>query len=489
MWTDTFIGDTIKGMNEQKKKRYNHIIFFMMWLAYTAVTLLLFHRQTVHYGGKYESDISPYVLYMQGINVGYEYPYPIMFWVGKVFSLVFAPELALALAVTELNCLTPLLLKGFWDSYLERRRFLKEKGEGSLEASRKTKHPLLQALVSNLLLFTSLFVSMLYFPLTGWLGGEEGSVSAFAEAGIVNRYVGIFSPNPFHNATYLAARGFSVAAFFLFLEILQRDEKTDIFQAKGSALDRSKSTYLLYGAFSLSLLLTTMTKPSFTLGFVASAGLVILYRWLKSGLVKNWKRYVTIGFLFIPTFAALLYQYSGVFTGANALGEEQGIGFGFLTAWHTAVKNVPLAILLGIAFPLIVLLFHIKTLWKNPMFGFSWLMMVINLGMMALLYEKGFRLGHLNFAWGYMCGQFFVFLSSLMLIYQETREQIGRRYVAGVSQSTKAVEADENDRRNDTAGRNLGKILILLIEWSIFAMHLLCGILYFVDIMQGGKFV
>lgn len=109
--------------------------------------------------------------------------------------------------------------------------------------------------------------------------------------------------------------------------------------------------------------------------------------------------------------------------------------------------------------------------------------------------KKGFRLGHLNFAWGYMCGQFFVFLSSLMLIYQETREQIGRRYVAGVSKSTKAIEADENDRRNgtdgrsDTAGRNLGKILILLIEWSIFAMHLLCGILYFVDIMRGGKFV
>lgn len=478
-----FRGDTIKDMNEQKKKRYNYIIFFMMWLVYTAATLLLFHRQTVHYGGKYESDISPYVLYMQGINVGYEYPYPIMFWVGKIFSFLFSPEKAMALAVTGLNCLTPLILKVFWERYLK-----KEILTGTKE------HPLLQALVSNVLLFAVLFVSMLYFPLNGWLNGEWGMVSALGTVGIANRYVGVFTPNPFHNATYLAARGFSVAAFFLFLEILQRNEKTDIFQAKGSALDRSKSTYLLYGAFSLSLLLTTMTKPSFTLGFVASAGLVLLYRWIKDGLVKTWKRYVTIGFLFIPTFAALLYQYSGVFTGANALGEEQGIGFGFLTAWHTAVKNVPLAILLGLAFPLIVLLFHSKKLWKNQMFGFSWLMMVINLGMMALLYEKGFRLGHLNFAWGYMCGQFFVFLSSLMLIYQETREQIGRRYVAGVSKSTKAVEADENDRRNgtdrrnDTAGRNLGKILILLIEWSIFAMHLLCGILYFLDIMRGGKF-
>ena len=215
----------------------------MMWLAYTAATLLLFHRQTVHYDGRYESDISPYVLYMQGINVGYEYPYPIMFWVGKIFSFLFSPEKAMALAVTGLNCMTPLILKVFWEQYLK-----KETVTGIKE------HPLLQALVSNVLLFAVLFVSMLYFPLDGWLNGEWGMVSALGTVGITNGSVGVFTPNPFHNATYLAARGFSVAAFSCFWKYYRWMKKLTFFRQKALLWTEAKALtcsmeYFLFPCF------------------------------------------------------------------------------------------------------------------------------------------------------------------------------------------------------------------------------------------------
>lgn len=400
----------MKSRNRQDIFSLGNILFVLLWAMYMALMLLLFHRQSVHYAGNYESDISPYILYMQGIYVGYEYPYPIMFWLGKLFNFFLNPEMSMAFSITLLNGLTPIFLKYYIDKYLKKEEVLDAK----------------RAVLSSILVFLLLFVSMLFW-----------------EDGVSYRYKGVFTPNPFHNATYLAARGFAILSFFLFVEICENVQKE---------IDRKK--YIFFG---ISLLLTTMTKPSFTLGFVAMAGVVLLYKIIKLRMFE-WKKILALFACFLPTFIDLLYQYKDVFIGTNGLGEETGIGIGMLLAWHTASDNVLVAILLGLAFPMLVLVCNLKLLKRDSTVSLSWAYMLVNMVLMILLYEKGYRIGHMNFSWGYMYGMFFVYVSSALILFKNT---IKRR-------------------------QNIG---LLAIQWLFFVGHLICGLMYFSGIMNGGTFV
>jgi len=41
------------------------------------------------------------------------------------------------------------------------------------------------------------------------------------------------------------------------------------------------------------------------------------------------------------------YQFSGIFTGTNAMGEETGIAIGFAKVWSNYSKSIPLSIIMG----------------------------------------------------------------------------------------------------------------------------------------------
>lgn len=107
-------------MTARKKLFLQNLMFFLPLLfAYLAMTLFLFHRQTVNYGGLYRSDIQPYIAEMERVDSGYDYPYPILFLTGRVFLHFTTPEHAMALAVTLWNGLTPLVLKYYFDRFLQ----------------------------------------------------------------------------------------------------------------------------------------------------------------------------------------------------------------------------------------------------------------------------------------------------------------------------------------------------------------------------------
>lgn len=406
---------------EQKRKAtlQNRIFFFILLLIYLAVTLFLFHRQSVNYSGEYVSDIQPYIQEMQGIESGYDFPYPVLFLTGRFFLLFTTPQHAMAIALTLLNGLTAPMLKVFFDSYLK----------VSDSASGK------RGIFSSLLVFALLFASMLY-PLT-YLGrylpfGEE----------YLYRYLGVFTPNPYHNATYLAARPFTVPAFFLFADVLSFYEKEKRwFHPK----------YLLMG---LSLLLATLTKPSFTLVFVAAAGLIMLFRLIRSRF-RGIKAFFQCGIWFIPTFCALLYQFGNVFRPQG--GEDRGIGVGFFKAWSSVCDNIPGAILLATAFPLTVLLFCAAQRRLPAILKFAWQFFLMAFATLALLYEKGYRFEHMNFSWGYMHGLFFLYTVSLLILGQKSLRRDSPRWQ-------------------------------LSVQWAVFGLHLVCGFDYFRILLRGGLF-
>lgn len=100
---------------EHGDKIRNRVIdwgFFVLLLgAVSAVTLTLFYRQCMGNPEYYPSDMEAYILEMQGLESGYDFPYPVLFKVSALIHLAAGPELSVALAVMFFNSLAILVTK------------------------------------------------------------------------------------------------------------------------------------------------------------------------------------------------------------------------------------------------------------------------------------------------------------------------------------------------------------------------------------------
>lgn len=403
---------------DQKYQMADWIVFGLLLIGYTALTFTLFYRQTLGNPNYYHSDMKAYILEMQGLDSGYSFPYPIFFKLGALIHLfIESPELSIAVAVTVLNSLSPVVMKWSMNKVLFK--------ECRPEDGRKR---LLLGGLITVCVFVILFVSMVFPPKGMYLPG------------IKNNYVGVFTPNPHHNATYNATRPFAIAVFFLFPVILDEYEK--------------KINWKHNIIFAVFLLLTTMTKPSFTFVMVPAAGLIMLYRLFVSKF-KNFVPTVQLGICFIPTFIALIYQFFGVFVPTGD--EEGGIGFGFAEVWSERCDNIPLAIGLAMGFPILVLILNWKELKKDSWYRFSWQMFLVSLVELLCMYEKGFRKHDMNFSWGYMHGLFFAFVGAMLVLIRRTWKQEGRWWLTAA-------------------------------QWLACGWHLACGIYYFYGIFQGNLY-
>lgn len=407
-----------KGKNCNRAGLLDAVVFLALLAAVSAVTLTLFHRQTLGSPQGYHSDMKAYILEMQGLNSKYSFPYPVFFKLAAFIHLFAAPELSVALATMLLNSLAIVITK------LALNRML---------LSGKSRW--WEGILVSLLAVSLFFISMLYPPRGIYLPG------------IKFNYLGVFSPNPFHNATYMAARPFTILAFLWYVRLLPIYEK--------GAGRESIRDYVL---FSLFLLLATMTKPSFTLVMVSTAGLIMLFRLFRSGF-RNFVPTIQLGLTFVPTFLDLLYQFKGVFVPQE--GEEGGIGFCFGEVWANVCDNIPLAVCLLVAFPLLVLALNFRDLKTNTLYRFSWQLFVLGLAEAFFLYEKGFRKFDFNFSWGYMCGAFFCHFGSVALLAGKTK------------------------KISDASAVSRG---LLAAQWLAYLWHLVCGILYFRQFMTGAMY-
>ncbi|MCM1192592.1 MAG: hypothetical protein NC123_07780 [Butyrivibrio sp.] len=405
----------------RKDRAIDAVVFTVLLAAVSAVSLQLFYMQTQ---GGVDTDMKAYILEMQGLDSGYSFPYPIFFKLAGLVHLFASPELSVAVALVLMNGLGMVVTK------LAFNRLARESGGG-------TAFPWYSGVICSLLAVSLFFISMLYPPKGIYL----------ARFGIRFRYLGVFTANPLHNATYMAARPFAILAFLWYGKLLDTYEE---------GVGKNGKDYLL---FALFLFLATMTKPSFTLVLVSSAGLLMLYRLFRSGF-KKFVPAIQLGLCFIPTFLALLYQYTGVFGPAE--GEERGIGFCFGSVWKEYCDNIPLGICLAMAFPLAVLVLNWKEVRRNTLTRFSWMLYLVSLAEAFLFYEKGFRRLDFNFSWGYMYGIFFCHFSSLLLLTRLTAEN---RKHAGQRQKVRSG--------------------LLLLQWLVYLWHVICGIFYFRDILAG----
>ena len=391
------------------------VLFCALLMVSAAAMLLLFYRQGISEGGSYLSDIKPYIEEMLGTQTVYSFPYPVMFKTAWIINLVApSPEWAMAIAVTLFNVLAFVVTKIAFDRLTDNR------------------------LLSTIGTFSLFFASML-FGLPYGIPGFE------------NRYVGVFSINPWHNATYMAARPFMILAFLYGAKTLDTYEGD--FKDIKSLDKNSIGNYLL---FALFIFLVTVTKPSYTIVHMAAFGTIMIYRWIKNKCA-TFKQSLLLGACYVPTILALLYQYLGVFTTTTSSAGGEGIGFGWLRVWHIYTASVPVVMLRAGLFPLLVLLFNYKKLVSDSLYRYSWIVYLSGFLMAAGLYEKGFRESHFNFGWGYGCGLFMLFFTAIIVLIRETMKQ----------DKTKAG------------------IICLGMEWIALIMHRICGIYYFMLLSMG----
>lgn len=403
----------IKMSQNKKNELIDRIVFIILLVLASIVTFRLFYHQTTGSEALYHSDMKAYILEMQGLDSGYSFPYPIFFKLSALINLFTEPELAVAIATFLLNSGAMVITKLALNYY-------------TLEQLEKafTKHKWMAGAIISLVSVLLFFISMLFPPEGIYLPG------------IKNNYLGVFTANPFHNATYMAARPFAILAFFSYVRLL------DVYEQGAKLWD--------YVLFALFLLLATMTKPSFTIVLVGAAGLIMLWRMFRSKF-RNFIPTIQLGLCFIPTFIDLLYQFGGVFVPAE--GEEGGIGFTFGGIWALYCENLPLAICLGVGFPLAVLVMNYKELKNSTVFRFSWQLYIMGFLMAFFLGEKGFRWAHFNFSWGYMYGIFFAFVGAMIVLLRKTGEK--------------------------------RKWWWLALQWGPFLWHVVCGLYYFAGLAGG----
>ncbi|MBQ7925531.1 MAG: hypothetical protein IJ335_04475 [Lachnospiraceae bacterium] len=409
---------------EQRNKRIDTVVFLVLLLGFSCLMGYLFYRQCTGSEQSYHSDMKAYILEMQGLDSGYSFPYPILFWVGRCFDLLFSPEMAMALATMTLNSISLVAVK-----WVLNKVTLKSLQEAM------GKRDWAAGVLISVIAVSLFFVSMVYPPGEIYLPG------------IIRDYLGVFSGNPYYNATYMAARPFGILAFYQYGVLLDRYEMGCSGKWTGGTRGVDLREYFLFAG---SLLLATMAKPSSTIVLVGAAGLIMLYRLIRRKL-RNFKPTLWLGLCFVPTFLNLLYQYSGVFVPRD--GGEGGIGFTFGKVWGRYCENIPLAIGLAVGFPILVFLLNYKELKQNSIYRFSWQIYWMGFAMAFFLYEKGFRERDFNFCWGYMYGIFFAFVGALLvLIMATTRKK---------------------------------HPFLLAMQWLAYGWHLICGIYYF-SLIYGG---
>lgn len=411
----------ISGWREES--RAGKVFFLCCLFLYTAVMLYLFVMQCYEVP-HFVSDMPAYVEKVQGIQGEYEFPYPVFFVTAQLFAVVMDAPAAVALVTALFNALAVCVTKYYMNR--EVRSFM---NYDTLPAKRRVA---VDFAVTGAV-FVLFLISNLYSPKNTAFFGFDYSY----------RCMGIYTPNPFWNATYMATRPFATVCFFEAATVLKEY--------------RSDFSWKRCAPFAISLLLTTLTKPSYTLVIVPLMGIILLWQLICSK-GKSLRNAFNLCVTMIPTGIALLYQYSGLFTGVNSRGEDTGIGFDFALVWGNYSKNIPLSIVMGMALALGVAVLNYKELLQNDVYKFAWANYLVGTIMFLCLYEKGFRMLHANFSWGYMHGMFFVFLITLILVI-----------------------------KNTVQWWKSWKMLFVLAEWGVLSIHLICGINFLVYALQGNE--
>ena len=258
------------------------------------------------------------------------------------------------------------------------------------------------------------------------------------------RYMGMHASSIWHNSTYLMMKWLGLWTILIYLRLEKNISK--------------KLTLESYTFFVIILTLTTAAKPNFFLAVTPA-----MFVFLIADLIRKKAPAKKLFFLassIIPSIAVMLYQNKALFN-AGAGGNGIEIVPGRAMSAHTGYL-IPVSIL-SIAFPLMILLLHIKEIFKNRYMLFAWLCAGCGYMQYFLFSEKGSRNMDANFSWGYAF--------TIILIF-------------GISLVTWI-----NDIRNIKEDKSVIKKAYLGASTLVLGYHAYCGVLFFIRLCMGVSYM
>ncbi len=210
------------------------------------------------------------------------------------------------------------------------------------------------------------------------------------------RYMGMHTASIWHNSTYLMMKWMGLWTLLIYFGI-----------EKDISKKLTKKSFVLFTAV---LTLTTAAKPNFILA-VAPVMLVFL-------IIDLVKKNAPAGKLMlfatsvIPSFLIMLLQNKALYDvnqGSNHIVIAPGRAMGVHASSIVAVS------VLSILFPLMMLLWHGKDLFKNRVLLFVWMCAGVGFLQYFLLSEFGARDMDANFSWGYAFTIILIFGISLIM--------------------------------------------------------------------------
>ena len=242
-------------------------------------------------------------------------------------------------------------------------------------------------------------------------------------------YMGQFTPNPMHNPTHMACKGFGLLAMMAGIDIIRhyRGQETVFFKGKR-----------LYLYFSLFSFFSALAKPTFMYMLLPAGIIIVFHDLFKSAREETppvktvWNAAWKLAVATLPTCAYILTEYVALFY----FGTEQDTSVVLtkpLEVWHFFSLNVPKSILLGMCFPIWMLLTNLGYFYKTVEGRLSVLGYMMGVLEFSVLAESGSRKDAGNFAWCMMAGMTIFFAVSVCRLMLSTMQQkCGARHTAYV---------------------------------------------------------
>ncbi|MBR6307143.1 MAG: hypothetical protein IKR39_00880 [Lachnospiraceae bacterium] len=240
-----------------------------------------------------------------------------------------------------------------------------------------------------------------------------------------------FSPNPLHNPTHMAVKGFGFLVLMTGIDIIRKYRGQDTLFFK-----KEKRLYLYFGIF---LFISTITKPTF-MYMLLPAGLIVVLIDLVKGLVKKdgtadkignsiWK----IACASIPSIIYLLVEYMSFYYWGVDTNSSSIIITKPLEVWHMYAEDVPTGIILGMCFPLYMLITHLGYFLKAVEGRLALACYAVGVAEFTLLAESDSRMSAANFSWCMMAGMGVFFLAAVLrLILTTLLSKKNKAHIANV---------------------------------------------------------
>jgi hypothetical protein len=249
-------------------------------------------------------------------------------------------------------------------------------------------------------------------------------------------YIGNYSPNVWHNSTILFLFPFALILFELSYKQLQAFE--------------SKRNWLIL----LLIVLNLVVKPSYFLVFICAYPLMLLIQY---GLRKQfWLSILPIvaGMIVLIIQYIVIYKISG--PAANDSSSVVFMPFYKNPELNQDMINIPFALIFSLLFPILYSTLNIKRIYRNRLFIYTLITFVFSVIIFFSISETGRRASHGNYYWQIVITTWLCFFVALLSLLKDFKTE--------------------------------GKTIKNNALFSIFGIHVLVGIIYFIRILITGNY-